>query len=106
MQLASAASHLALTCTPLCDMKKPHALHMVPSLHVLTLQAVGGLREAVACLRDALWLPAQYPSLSSQAPLRLRTGLLLCGPSGCGKTHLVQSAVAELEAAGKMRWVR
>lgn len=70
---------------------------------LVRLQAVGGLREAVACLRDALWLPAQHPSLSSQAPLRLRTGLLFCGPSGCGKTHLVHSAVSELVAAGKMR---
>lgn len=43
----------------------------------------------------------------SQAPLRLRTGVLLYGPPGCGKTHIVAAAVA---AAGvrciTVRWVR
>ncbi len=29
-----------------------------------------------------------------QAPLRLRTGVLLYGPPGCGKTHVVSAAVA------------
>ncbi|EFN55025.1 hypothetical protein CHLNCDRAFT_24198, partial [Chlorella variabilis] len=29
-----------------------------------------------------------------QAPLRLRTGVLLYGPPGCGKTHIVAAAVA------------
>lgn len=30
----------------------------------------------------------------TQAPLRLRTGVLLYGPPGCGKTHVVAAAVA------------
>lgn len=30
----------------------------------------------------------------AQAPLRLRTGVLLYGPPGCGKTHIVAAAVA------------
>ena len=29
-----------------------------------------------------------------QAPLRLRTGVMLYGPPGCGKTHIVAAAVA------------
>lgn len=32
--------------------------------------------------------------LPLQAPLRLRTGVLLYGPPGCGKTHIVAAAVA------------
>ena len=41
-------------------------------------------------------LPACLPYLSTylQAPLRLRTGVLLYGPPGCGKTHIVAAAVA------------
>ena len=36
-----------------------------------------------------------------QAPLRLRTGVLLYGPPGCGKTHVVSAAVA----AAKVRCI-
>jgi peroxin-1 len=37
-------------------------------------------------------VPPVSPHL--QAPLRLRTGVLLYGPPGCGKTHIVAAAVA------------
>jgi SpoVK/Ycf46/Vps4 family AAA+-type ATPase len=35
-----------------------------------------------------------HPARPTQAPLRLRTGVLLYGPPGCGKTHVVAAAVA------------
>jgi SpoVK/Ycf46/Vps4 family AAA+-type ATPase len=87
---------------------------------------IGGMREAVAALREVLELsswssaaaagaagaattPGTAPSSSTSlrlaqrrarllahAPLRLRTGLLLYGPPGCGKTHAVRCAAAAL----------
>ncbi|KAL4452226.1 hypothetical protein ABPG75_007888 [Micractinium tetrahymenae] len=55
---------------------------------------VGGMEEAREALHEALELPTKYAQLVAQAPLRLRTGVLLYGPPGCGKTHIVAAAVA------------
>ncbi len=38
--------------------------------------------------------PRRYAHLTNNAPIRLRTGVLLYGPPGCGKTHIVNAAVA------------
>ena len=52
-------------------------------------------RPLVRCL-----LLVIYPNHNTraQAPLRLRTGVLLYGPPGCGKTHIVAAAVAAARA--------
>ena len=55
---------------------------------------VGGMEDARQALHEALELPTRYAHLVAQAPLRLRTGVLLYGPPGCGKTHIVAAAVA------------
>ena len=39
-------------------------------------------------------LPSKFPNTFSQAPLRLRSNVLLYGPPGCGKTHIVGAAAA------------
>lgn len=39
-----------------------------------------------------LEMPLKYGDLFANAPLRLRSGVLLYGPPGCGKTHLVGAA--------------
>ena len=54
---------------------------------------VGGLVEVKTMLRETMELPIRYAALFEEAPIRLRSGLLLYGPPGCGKT-LIASAVA------------
>ncbi|CAK7356597.1 unnamed protein product [Dovyalis caffra] len=39
-------------------------------------------------------LPSKFPNIFIQAPLRLRSNVLLYGPPGCGKTHIVGAAAA------------
>lgn len=39
-------------------------------------------------------LPSKFPNIFAQAPLRLRSNILLYGPPGCGKTHIVGAAAA------------
>lgn len=39
-------------------------------------------------------LPSKFPMIFSQAPLRMRSNVLLYGPPGCGKTHIVGATAA------------
>ena len=66
---------------------------------------MGGLRDVVSSLREALTLPIRHRALVAAAPLRLRTGALLYGPPGCGKTHVVAAAVAAVSKIAPVRCV-
>lgn len=55
---------------------------------------VGGLSETRASIQEMLELPVKFSKIFSEAPLRLRSGVLLYGPPGCGKTHIVGAAAA------------
>ncbi|GLB37363.1 putative peroxisome biogenesis factor 1, N-terminal [Lyophyllum shimeji] len=55
---------------------------------------IGGLHETRRVLRETLEWPTKYGPIFAQAPLRLRSGILLYGFPGCGKT-LLASAVAK-----------
>lgn len=65
------------------------------SVHVLYVESEN---SAYHCACDS-WTSVscrlhRYAHLTSKAPIRLRTGVLLYGPPGCGKTHVVNAAVA------------
>ncbi|CAN1761594.1 Peroxisome biogenesis protein 1 [Linum perenne] len=55
---------------------------------------VGGLNDIRNAIREMIELPSRFPNIFSQAPLRLRSNVLLYGPPGCGKTHIVGAAAA------------
>ncbi|XP_022954952.1 peroxisome biogenesis protein 1 isoform X1 [Cucurbita moschata] len=55
---------------------------------------VGGLVEVKNSIKEMLVFPSKFPNIFAQAPLRLRSNVLLYGPPGCGKTHIVGAAAA------------
>lgn len=55
---------------------------------------VGGLFETRTAIKEMLELPIKFSKIFAEAPLRLRSGILLYGPPGCGKTHIVGAAAA------------
>ncbi|KAJ6711732.1 AAA-FAMILY ATPASE [Salix purpurea] len=55
---------------------------------------VGGLSDIRNAIREMIELPSKFPNIFGQAPLRLRSNVLLYGPPGCGKTHIVGAAAA------------
>ncbi|KAJ8273320.1 hypothetical protein GJAV_G00100240 [Gymnothorax javanicus] len=58
------------------------------------LSRVGGLHEARQLLMDTILLPAKYPTLFANLPIRQCSGVLLYGAPGTGKT-LLAGAVAK-----------
>ncbi|KAH7569666.1 hypothetical protein JRO89_XS06G0235800 [Xanthoceras sorbifolium] len=55
---------------------------------------VGGLSDIRNAIEEMIELPSKFPNIFAQAPLRLRSNVLLYGPPGCGKTHIVGAAAA------------
>lgn len=55
---------------------------------------VGGLVDIRNAIKEMIELPSKFPKTFAQAPLRLRSNILLYGPPGCGKTHIVGAAAA------------
>ncbi|XP_015227895.1 PREDICTED: peroxisome biogenesis factor 1 isoform X1 [Cyprinodon variegatus] len=59
------------------------------------LEKVGGLREVRQQLMDTILLPAKYPILFSNLPIRHCSGILLYGAPGTGKTLLIRAVAKD-----------
>ncbi|CAA6671838.1 unnamed protein product [Spirodela intermedia] len=55
---------------------------------------VGGLNDVQKAIQEMVEFPSKFPNIFAQAPLRIRSNVLLYGPPGCGKTHIVGAAAA------------
>jgi len=73
---------------------RPHSdEYFLDTVPELPWEKVGGQREALQAIRDAIELPLLHPDLFSRFQHATPKGFLLYGPPGCGKT-LIGKATA------------
>ena len=87
----------------LADMKAGYAFERISKSEVedlvleevpdINYEDIGGLRDQINTIRDAVELPFLHPELFKEYELKPPKGILLYGPPGCGKT-LIAKAVA------------
>ncbi len=68
-------------------------LEQVPDI---TYDQIGGLKDQVEAIRDAIELPYLYGDLFVEHELRPPKGILLYGPPGCGKTMIAKAVANSL----------
>ena len=65
----------------------------------VSYEEIGGLREQIESIRDAVELPYLHKDLFDQYGLAAPKGILLYGPPGCGKTLIAKAVANSLAVA-------
>lgn len=69
----------------------------------VTYEQVGGLKEQIETIRDAVELPYVHKELFADYGLEAPKGVLLYGPPGCGKTLIAKAVANSLAQAVTVR---
>ncbi len=64
----------------------------------VTYKDIGGLKEQLKELREAVELPLKHPDLFEKVGIEPPKGVLLYGPPGCGKTLMAKALANEVNA--------
>ncbi|MEM4216077.1 MAG: AAA family ATPase [Candidatus Anstonellales archaeon] len=77
---------------------KPEIVKELENVPTVTYDDIGGLKDAIAKIREMVELPLRHPELFERLGIEPPKGVLLYGPPGTGKTLLAKAVATESNA--------